>query len=119
MDITTCRHCDTEYDATRALVGLTSSLLYLLLCTHRIFPTLKILRRAELCSAGASSPVANNSVRHFDVQLHHILPKFLQGIGEILVKYRVHFEFSASLLRQRSTVRVVSWCGRIPALLER
>ncbi|MCJ1455412.1 hypothetical protein MMC28_005767 [Mycoblastus sanguinarius] len=48
------------------------------------------------------TPGQYNSIRHFDVQFHHILPELLQGIGEILVKYQMHFEFGAFLLHRHS-----------------
>ena len=54
------------------------------------------------------TPGQYNSIRHFDVQIHHILPELLHGIGEILVKYQMHFEFGPFLLHRHSELRAGS-----------
>ena len=54
------------------------------------------------------TPDQYNSIRHFDVQTHRILPVFLHGIGEILVKYRMHLKFGAFLLHRHSELRAGS-----------
>src|SRR5258706_13426095 len=51
------------------------------------------------------TPNQYNSIRCFDAQVRHVLPEFLQGIGEILVKYQMHFEFGAFLLHRHSELR--------------
>ena len=54
------------------------------------------------------TPDQYNSIRHFGVQTHRILPVFLQGIGEILVKYRMYLRFGAFLLHRYSELRAGS-----------
>ena len=50
-------------------------------------PASQSLGRAVLCSTGLFPLVANTPASDtFDVQVHHILPEFLQEIGIILVK---------------------------------
>lgn len=53
-------------------------------------------------------PSQYNCIKHFDAQVHHISPEFLQGVGEILVKYRVHLNFGATLLHRHAELRAGS-----------
>lgn len=64
------------------------------------------------------TPGQYNNLKHFDVQVYHISPASLRGIGEIMVKYQMHFEFGA-FIATVSSVRVASWCNRIPTLKPR
>ena len=50
------------------------------------------------------TPSQYNSIRHFDEQIHFIPPELLQGIGKILVKHVMHFDFCASLLHRHASL---------------
>jgi len=51
------------------------------------------------------TPGQYNNIKHFDVQVYEIPPALLRGIGEILVKYQMHFDFGAFLLHRHSELR--------------
>jgi hypothetical protein len=75
-----------------------------------------VLKAEMVLDQSIPTPSQYNSIRHFDEQVHSILPERLRDIGNILVKHVMHSNFGVSLLHRH--IRLQKDCVMVYSIID-